>query len=85
MVDVMSPLETLYARHDSMAKGRAQGDSTAAHNAILDRLVANQVVAEARGWTSLALQRVAGMGRLRLWGIAAPGEARSVVPDWAPR
>jgi hypothetical protein len=85
MVDVLGPLDTLYARHDSMAAGRAPGDSTAVHHAILERLGANRLVAEGRGWTSLALERVAGMGTLRLWGIPPAGEGRAVVPDWAPR
>lgn len=85
MVDILGPLDTLYARHDSMAEGRAPGDSTRVHHAILDRLAANRLVAEAHGWTSCALERVAGMGRLRLWGVPPTGEARNVVPDWAPR
>jgi hypothetical protein len=84
MVDVLSPLAILYVRHDAMAAGRAPGDSTAVHHAILERLAANRLVAEGRGWTLCALERVAGMGRLRLWGIPQAGEARAVVPDWAP-
>jgi hypothetical protein len=85
MVDVVRPLEMLYARHDSMAEGRTAGDSTRVHHAILERLAANRLVAEAHGWTSCALERVAGMGRLRLWGIPPTSEDRAVVPDWAPR
>jgi hypothetical protein len=68
-----------------MAEGRAPGDITRVHHAILERLAANRLVAEAHGWTSCALERVAGMGRVRLSGIPAAGEARAVVPDWAPR
>jgi hypothetical protein len=85
MVDVLGPLESLYARHDAMAEGRARGDSTAVHHAILERLAANRLVAEANGWSSLTLQRVAGMGQLRLWGNPPAGDARAIVPDWAPR
>jgi hypothetical protein len=85
MVDIKGPLETLYARHDAMAEGRARGDSTRVHHAILERLAANGLVAEGHGWSSLALERVAGMGRLRLWGVPPAGDARAVVPDWASR
>lgn len=84
MAHVLRPLEALYARHDLMAEGRAPGDSTAVHRAILERLAANRLAAEAHGWTSCALERVAGMGRLRLWGIPPDGEARAIVPDRAP-
>lgn len=84
MVDILGPLEILYLRHDAMATGRAPGDSTAVHRAILERLAANRLVAEGHGWTSCALERVAGMGQLRLWGIPQAGAARAVVPDWAP-
>ena len=85
VVDVLGPLDRLYARHDSMAEGRARGDSTAVHHRILERLAANRLVAEGQGWSSLALERVAGMGRLRLWGLPPAGDARAIVPDWAPR
>jgi hypothetical protein len=85
MVDILGPLETLYARHDLIAEGRARGDSTRVHHAILERLAANRLVAEAHGWTSCALERIAGMGTLRLWGMPPAGEGRTVVPDWAPR
>jgi hypothetical protein len=85
MVDVLGPLAILYARHDAMAEGRVPGDSTRVHHAIVERLAANRLVAEAHGWTSCGLERVAGMGPLRLWGIPPAGEARAVVPDWASR
>ena len=83
MVDIPGPLEILYARHDAMAAGRAPGDSTAVHAEILARLAASRLVAEEQGWTSCALQRVAGMGRLRLWGNPPGGKDRAVVPDWS--
>ncbi len=79
------PLERLYARHMSIATGRADGDSRLVHLAILERLGANQRVAESEGWTGLALERVAGMGRLRLSGLPAGAPRREVVPDFAPR
>jgi hypothetical protein len=79
------PLEQLYARHAAIAAGRADGDSRLVHVRILDRLAANGRVAEGRGWTSLALERVGRMGQLRLAGIPAAGEGREVVPDWAAR
>jgi hypothetical protein len=79
---LLGPLDVLYARHDALAEGRAPGDSTAVHNAILERLAANRLIAEARGWTSCALERVAGMGRLRLWGVPPADRGRAVVPDW---
>jgi hypothetical protein len=85
MSEYPGPLEQLYRRHTLLATGRAQGDSTAVHHAILERLAANRRIAEAEGWTSLALERVAGMGQLRLWGVPAAAERREVVPDWAPR
>jgi hypothetical protein len=83
VINVLGPLEVLYARYDAMAEGRAPGDSTTVHIAILERLAANRSAAETHGWTSCALQRVAGMGTLRLWGIPPAGGARAVVPDWA--
>src|SRR5688572_19616936 len=69
MTNYLVPRETLYARFDEIAKGRAQGDSWAAHEAVLDRLAMNRREAEANGWTECALERVGGSGRLRLWGI----------------
>jgi hypothetical protein len=68
-----------------IATGRVSGDSRLVHLAILERLGANQRIAEAEGWTSLALERVAGMGQLRLLGVPPAAERREVVPDWAPR
>ena len=79
------PLERLYARHSLIATGRAEGDSHLVHLAIVERLAANQRVAESQGWTALALERVAGMGRLRLSGLPPEAQRREVVPDWAPR
>jgi hypothetical protein len=85
MSEYPGPLERLYARHTMIASGRAEGDSRLVHLAILERLAANQRIAEQQGWTALALERVAGMARLQLWGVPASAEGREVVPDWAPR
>jgi hypothetical protein len=79
------PLERLYVRHTLIATGRADGDSRLLHLAIIERLGANRRIAEGEGWTDLALERVAGMGRLALWGVPPAGGRREVVPDWAPR
>lgn len=73
MSDHVVSRETLYARFDSFAEGRAHGDARRAHEALLDRLAANQRVAEAFGWTSCALERVGRMGRLSVWGVP-PGD-----------
>jgi CheY-like chemotaxis protein len=79
------PLARLYARHTLIATGRADGDSRLVHLWIIERLAKNRRIAEGEGWTSLALERVGGMGRLQLWGVPPAGERREVVPDWAPR
>lgn len=85
MSHYLVPLDTLYDRFDALATGRAQGDGWAAHVAVLDRLAANRRVAETGGWTSCALERLGGSGRLRLWGIPPSGQDRELVPDWLPQ
>ena len=80
--DQRIPLGTLYARFDAIDRGRDKdGDSWAAHVAILDRLAGNRRDAEREGWTSLALERDGGLGRLRLFGVAPDTMLRAVVPD----
>ena len=81
----LTSLDMLYARFDAIARRGAPGDSTAAHEAVQDRLAANRAVAKSNGWTSLALERAGGIGRLRLWGVPPSHEDREVVPDWSPR
>jgi hypothetical protein len=76
-------LDSLYERFDAIAKGRARGDGRAAHQAVLDRLAANRRAAEAHGWTACAIERAAGMGQMRLWGVPPSGDGRQVVPDWS--
>lgn len=82
MTDPAVPLEQLYARFEALAKGRAKGDGRAAHDAVLDRLAANRTIAERDGWTSCALERAAGMGRLRVWGVPPNEGQRHPIPDW---
>ena len=81
----LTSLETLYTRFDAIARRGAPGDSSSAHEAVQDRLAANRAVAETNGWTSFALERAGGVGRLRLWGVPPTREDREVVPDWLPR
>ena len=75
------PLDRLYARFDAIARGRAHGDSSAAHASVMERLAANQRGAEALGWTGFVLERAGGTGRLELRGTRVPGEAAELVPD----
>ena len=85
MSSYLGPLEQLHVRHSLIATGRADGDSHLVHLAILERLAADRRVAENEGWTALALERVGGMGALRLCGLPPEAQRREVVPDWAPR
>jgi hypothetical protein len=78
------PLQRLYARFDAIAAGLTQGDSTAAHRSVIERLAANQRRAEALGWTAFVLERVGGSGRLELRGVPSPGHERELVPDAIP-
>ena len=83
MTDHVVTLATLYARFDAYAEGRARGKGCQeAHEAVLDRLADNQRVAEAYGWTSCALERTGGMGRLRAWGVPPAERQRHPIPDW---
>jgi hypothetical protein len=76
-------LATLYARFDAIAEGRVPSDRWNAHAAILDRLAANQRTAEQNGWTSCALERAGGMGRLVAWGLPPDSTQRHLIPDWS--
>lgn len=78
------PLERLYARFNAIARGRAQGDSSASHQSVIDRLAANQRRAEALGWSGFVLERAGGSGRLELRGAPVPGGVRVLVPDEIP-
>lgn len=82
MMDRALSLESLYARFDVIARGRAPSeDSSAAHRAVLARLADNQVRAEASGWTAFAIERAGGTGRVYLEGMPPSGHARDIVPD----
>ena len=82
MGDHLVSREALYARFDACADGRGQSGAWSAHEALLDRLAINQRMAEVRGWTSCALERPGGMGRLGAWGVP-PGDCeRHPIPDW---
>lgn len=76
--------ESLYRQFDDIARGRVQGGARAAHQAVIDRLAANQLAAEAAGWTSCSLERAAGLGRLMAWGVPPGVLVRHPVPDWLP-
>ena len=78
------PLARLYTRFDAIARGRAYGDSSAAHRSVIERLEANQQRAEAMGWTAFALERAGGSGRLELRGTAPTGLRGEIVPDAIP-
>ena len=78
------PLDRLYARFDGIARGRSDGDSTAAHRSVLQRLASNQRGAAAIGWTAFVLERSGGSGRLELRGTSPTGGERELVPDAIP-
>ena len=78
------PLQRLYARFDAIARGRAFGNSSAAHQSIIARLASNQERAESLGWTNFVLERAGTTGRLELRGVPAPGEDHQLVPDAIP-
>jgi len=78
------PLDRLYARFDAIARGRAPGNSSAAHQSVLERLASNQRRAEALGWSEFVLERTGGSGRLVLRGTPPIGPDRALVPDAIP-
>jgi hypothetical protein len=78
------PLKRLYARFDAIARGRAPGNSSPADESVIERLAANQRLAEALGWSEFVLEHAGGTGRLELRGIPAPGHDRELVPDAIP-
>ena len=78
------PLERLYARFDAMARGRAAGDSAAAHRSVIERLQANQRRAEVLGWTAFVLERAGGTGRLALRRRPPGHRISELVPDVRP-
>jgi hypothetical protein len=75
-------LETLYVRSESLTNRGSHGTGWSAHAAILDRLAANQRMAQTLGWTSCAIERL-GSGRFRAWGVPPGEQHRHRIPDWA--
>lgn len=79
---ILSALEKLCVRFDSIAEGRDPGgDSAAAHRAVLAHLDANATDARRMGWTGITLRRWGGMGRLYLEGMSPANGGRGLVPD----
>ena len=76
-------LDDLHCRVEACRDTRAPSDGWAAHEAMLDRLAANQREAEARGWTSCALERDDRAGRFSAWGVPPGGKERHPIPDWS--
>jgi len=78
----LEPLETLHTRRETLASTGTAVAGWTAHAAVLDRLAANQRVAQSLGWTSCAIERT-GAGRFAAWGVP-PGESRRHrIPDWS--
>ena len=78
------PLQRLYARFDAIARGRAFGTGSAAHQPVIARLASNQNRAESLGWSEFVLERTGRTGRLELRGVPGPGQDRQLVPDAIP-
>ena len=74
-------LETLYVRSESLKDRDSHGAGWSAHAAILDRLAANQRVAQSLGWTSCAIERI-GAGRFLACGVPPGDYRRCRIPDW---
>jgi len=78
----LESLEMLHARRESLANTGTAGAGWTAHAAVLDRLAANQRVAQSLGWTSCAIER-AGDGRFSAWGVPPGDSHRHRIPDWS--
>ena len=74
-------LEILYSRSEAVQNGGSHGAGWSAHAAIMDRLEANQRVAQLLGWTSCAIERL-GRGRFKAWGVPPGDSRRWRIPDW---
>ncbi|HNV77360.1 MAG: hypothetical protein IPF87_24370 [Gemmatimonadetes bacterium] len=82
MLEPSSQLNRLQARFDRLASGvDKSGSSWLAHTAILDHLAASRTRAEAAGWTACDVERLGGMGRLRLVGVAPGQPLRGEFPE----
>ena len=82
MMDRLESLRSLQERVDARADSRVRSDGWAAHEAVLDRLAANVRVAQTRGWTSCAIERVDGAKRFSAWGVPPDQHERHPIPDW---
>ena len=83
MGNPLEPLQALQAKVEARADTRVPSDRWAAHEAVLDRLAANVRLAESRGWTSCAIERVDGATHFSAWGLP-PGQCeRHPIPDWS--
>ena len=79
----LDTLETLYVRRESLTNGASHGAGWAAHAAILDRLAANQRVAQSLGWRACAIERLVSGGRFEAWGVPPNDDCRHRIPDWS--
>jgi hypothetical protein len=82
MTDQLESLRSLQERVHARAESRVRSDRWAAHEAVLDRLAANIRVAQMRGWTSCAIERVDRAARFSAWGVPPDQCERHPVPDW---
>jgi hypothetical protein len=79
----LEPLQALQAKVEARADTRVPSERWAAHEAVLDRLAANVRLAESRGWTSCAIERVDKAAHFNAWGLP-PGDCeRHPIPDWS--
>jgi hypothetical protein len=82
VTDRLESLRSLQERVDARAESRVRSDGWAAHEAVLDRLAANVRVAQMRGWTSCAIERVDGATHFSAWGVPPEQRERHPIPDW---
>ena len=76
-------LDSLQDKVDARADSRMPSDRWAAHEAVLDRLAANVRVAQMRGWTSCAIERLDGATHFSAWGLPPNERERHPIPDWS--
>ena len=82
MTAALESLDSLRQRVDARAESRMPSDRWAAHEAVLDRLLANIRVAQMHGWTSCAIERLDGARHFSAWGVPVGQHVRHRVPDW---
>jgi hypothetical protein len=82
-LESLESLESLQSKAETRADSRTASDGWAAHACVMDRLAANVRVAQARGWTSCAIERIDDAQQFSAWGVP-PGECqRHPIPDWS--